>query len=72
MNTYTGGSRQGLRRVLARADPRVTRVRLQVASGQHLELAPVATLSDLDPTFFTVLLPQDVGLVSLTALDPDG
>ena len=27
---------------------------------------------DPDLTFFAVLLPQDVGLVSLTALDPDG
>jgi hypothetical protein len=72
MNTYTGGSGQGLRRVLVRADPRVTRVPLQVASGGHLELAPLATVSDPDLTFFAVLLPQDVGLVSLTALDSDG
>lgn len=72
MNTYTGGTGRGLRRVLVRADPRVTRVHLHVASGEHLELAPVATLSDPGLTFFAVLLPQEIGLVSVTALDADG
>ena len=72
MNTYTGGCGAGTApRPGAKRVPRVTRVRLQVASGEHLELAPVATLSILDLTFFAVLLPQDVGLVSL-ALDSDG
>lgn len=72
MNSYTGGTGRGLRRVLVRADPRVTQVRLQLASGEHLELTPVATLSDPDLTFFAVLLPQDTGLVALTALDVNG
>ena len=72
MNCYTGGTSQGLRRVLVRADPRVTRVRLQLANGEHLELMPLATVSDPELTFFAVLLPQDAGLVSLTALDVDG
>jgi hypothetical protein len=71
MNSYTGGTGRGLRRVLVRADPRVTRVRLQLVSEEHLELTPVATLSDPDLTFFAVLLPQDSGLVSLTAFDVD-
>jgi hypothetical protein len=72
MNCYTGGTGRGLRRVLVRANPRVTRLRLQLASEEHLEMTPVAALSDSDLTFFAVLLPQDTGLVSLTALDVDG
>lgn len=72
MNTYTGGTGRGLRRVLVRADPRVARIHLHVAGGEHLQLAPVATLSDPDLTFFAILLPQEVGLVSVTALDVAG
>jgi len=40
MNTYTGGSGQGMRRVLVRADPRVARVRVHLGSGEQLDLAP--------------------------------
>jgi hypothetical protein len=43
LNTYTGGSERGLRRVVVRADPRVARVRVHLASGEPLDLPPLAT-----------------------------
>lgn len=72
MNTYTGGTGRGLRRVLVRADPRVTRIRLHLVNGERLDLAPVAALSDPGLTFFVALLPQTVGLVSVNAVDAGG
>ena len=38
MNTYTGNSERGTCRVLVRADPRVARVRVQLGSGEQLDL----------------------------------
>jgi hypothetical protein len=72
MNTYTGGSDQGLRRVVVRADPRVATVRVELASGELLDLPPVATRSDLGVSFFAALLSQAEGLVSVTAVGADG
>jgi hypothetical protein len=57
MNTYTGGSDQGLRRVVVRADPRVTRVRVHLATGDQLGLQPLATRPDIGVSFFATLLP---------------
>ena len=37
LNIYTGGSERGLRRVVVRADPRVARVRVHLASGEPLD-----------------------------------
>ena len=71
-NTYTGGSDRGLRRVVVRADPRVARVRVQLASGEGLELPLLATRPDVGLAFFAALLPPDVGLVSVTAVDANG
>jgi hypothetical protein len=72
MNTYTGGSDRGLRRVVVRADPRVARVRVQLASGERLDLPPLATRPDVGVSFFATLLPQTAGLVSVTAIGADG
>jgi hypothetical protein len=72
MNTYTGGSDRGLRRVLVRADPRVARVRLQRDGAEPLDLLPVAARPDLGLVFFAALLPPDTVLVSVTAIGADG
>jgi hypothetical protein len=72
MNTYTGGSDRGLRRVVVRADPRVARVRVKLASGELLDLPPLATRADLGVSFFAALLPPTEGLVSVTAIGADG
>lgn len=72
MNTYTGGSDQGLRRVVVRADPRVATVRVKLASGELLDLPPLVTRPDLGLSFFAALLPQAEGPVSVTAVGADG
>jgi hypothetical protein len=72
LNTYTGGSERGLRRVVVRADPRVARVRVHLASGEPLELPPLATLPDVGVSLFATLLPQAAGLVSVTAIGAQG
>jgi hypothetical protein len=72
LNTYTGGSDWGLRRVVVRADPRVARVRVQLASGERRELPLLATRPDIGLAFFATLLPADIGLVSVTAVDAEG
>ena len=72
MNVYTGGSGQGLRRVVVRADPRVARVRVQLASGEQLDLPPLATRSGVGLSFFATLLAKTAELVSVTAIGADG
>jgi hypothetical protein len=69
MNVYTGGTDTGPRRIAVRADPRVTRIRVELADGQHLDLAPVATLPGPGLTFFATLLPRTTALVSVSAID---
>ncbi len=72
LNTYTGGDDHGLHRVVVRADPRVARLRLSLASGEQLDLAPVATDAGLGVSFFAALLPWTAGLDALTPLDSSG
>lgn len=72
MNTYTGGSERGMRRVLVRADPHVARVRVQLGSGQQLDLSPAAARPDLGLVFFATLLPPSAALVSIAAIDENG
>lgn len=72
MNTYTGGSDRGLRRVVVRADPRVARVRVELASGEPLDLPPLASRADLGVSFFATLLPQTAVLVSVAGVGADG
>jgi hypothetical protein len=72
LNTYTGGSERGLRRVVVRADPRVARVRVHLASGEPLELPPLATRPDVGVSLFATLLPQAAELVSVTAIGAQG
>jgi hypothetical protein len=71
LSTYTGSER-GLRSIVVRADPRVARVRVQLASGERLDLPPLATRPDVGVSFFATLLPQPADLVSVTAIDADG
>jgi hypothetical protein len=72
LNTYTGGSERGLRRVVVRADPRVAQVRVHLASGEPLELPPLATRPDAGVSLFAALLPQAAELVSVTAIGAHG
>ena len=72
LNTYTGGSGRGLRRVVVRADPSVARVRVHLAAGEPLDLPPLATLPDAGVSFFAALLPQAAGLVPVTAIGAHG
>jgi hypothetical protein len=72
MNTYTGGSDQGLRRLLVRTDPRVARLRVELSGEGPLSLAPVATVPSPALSVFATLLPPATRLVSLAAVDADG
>jgi hypothetical protein len=72
MNTYTGGSERGMRRVLVRADPHVARVRVNLGSGEQLDLPQVAARPDLGLVFFATLLPPSALLVSVVAIDENG
>jgi hypothetical protein len=72
MNTCTGGTERGMRRVLVRADPQVARVRVLLGSGERLDLPPVAARPDLGLVFFAALLPPSAVLVSVVAIDENG
>ena len=72
VNTYTGCSDRGLRRVLVRADPRIAHVSVLLADGERLSLSPVATQPDPALSFFAALLPRTAKLVSLTPVDASG
>lgn len=72
INIYTGGTDTGLRRIVVRADPRVALVRVQLASGDHLDLPPVATLPDPSLAFFATLLPRTAAIAAITAIDATG
>jgi hypothetical protein len=72
MNTYTGGSDRGMRRVLVRADPHVARVRVHLGSGEQLDLLPVAARPDPELVFFAALLPPSAVLLSVAAIDENG
>ena len=72
MNTYTGGSDRGLRRVVVRADPSVATVRVELASGEVLDLLPLAYRAEPGVLFFAALFPRTEGLVSVTAIGADG
>jgi hypothetical protein len=72
MNVYTGGTGAGPRRIVVRAHPRVARVRIQLAGGEHLDLPPAATLPGPGLAFFAALLPLTSALVSVTAIDTTG
>lgn len=72
MNVYTGGTDAGPRRIVVRADRRVARVRVRLASGEHLDLPPVATLPAPALAFFATLLPPTASLVAVTAIDASG
>jgi hypothetical protein len=72
MNTYTGGSERGTRRILVRADPQVAWVRVELGSGEQADLAPVAARPDLGLVFFATLLPPPAALVSVAAIGEDG
>jgi hypothetical protein len=72
MNVYTGGTDTGPRRVVVRADPRVARLRVEMAGGEAVELAPVATLSEPALVLFAALLPRSADLTDVIALDAEG
>jgi hypothetical protein len=71
MNTYTGGSERG-RRILVRADPHVALVRVHLASGEQLDLPPVAARPDLGLVFFAAVLPPSAALSLVAALGENG
>jgi hypothetical protein len=72
LNTYTGGSDQGLRRVIVRCDSQVHRLRMELDPAEWRELAPVATDPTTGLTFFIALLPWAVCPLTLEALDREG
>jgi hypothetical protein len=72
MNVYTGGTDTGPRRLVVRADQGVTRVRVQLADGERLDLPPVAALPDAGLAFFATLLPRTAALVCVTAIAASG
>jgi hypothetical protein len=72
MNVYTGGTDTGPRRIVVRADERVARVRVQLVSGETLDLSPVATVPDPGLAFFATLLARTAALASVTAIDASG
>jgi hypothetical protein len=72
VNSYTGIGTRGLRRVLARADPQVQHLRVELADGQELILAPVARLADMGLVFFATLLPQGVVVTAMIGLNAQG
>jgi hypothetical protein len=72
MNVYTGGSDTGPRRIVVRADQRVARVRVQLASGETLDLSPVATMPDPGLAFFATLIARTAALASVTGIDAGG
>ena len=72
LNIYTGGSEDGLRRVLVRAAPAVATVRVSLAGGEPVILRPVAERRDLGVVLFATLLPRTAVLGSVTALDEAG
>jgi hypothetical protein len=72
MNTYTGTSERGTRRVLVRADSRVARVRVKLGSGGHLDLSPAAARPDLGLVLFATLLPPGEAMLSVTAISENG
>ena len=71
LNSYVGGDDRGLRRILARTSPKVRWLRLELASGEVRELAPVGADPAQGLNFFAALLPWTVSLAALTALDAD-
>ena len=72
LNVYTGGSAHGLRRVLVRASPAVSTVRVNLVGEEPAILRPVAEQPDVGVVFFVALLPQTAVLDSVTALDDAG
>jgi hypothetical protein len=72
VNTYTGTGTRGLRRVLARADPQVRRLRVELADGQELILTPVAHLADTGLVFFATLLPRAAVVTAMIGLSAQG
>ena len=72
LNIYTGGDDWGLRRILARASPRVRWLRMELASGEVRDLPPVGTDPARALNFFAALLPRTVRPTSLIGLDAHG
>jgi hypothetical protein len=72
INTYTGIGSRGLCRVLARADPRVQRLRVELAGGQKLILTPFAHSATAGLVFFATLLPQDTIVTAVIGLGTHG
>lgn len=72
LNTYGGTGTRGLRRVLARADPRVQRLRVQLADGEVIDLPPVARDPQNRLVFFAALLPRTAVIRGLCGLTAEG
>jgi hypothetical protein len=72
LNVYIGGADRGLRRVLVRADVRVTRIEIRLGDGDLVSLPPAATWPDPPLALFAALLPPTAHLASITALDAAG
>jgi hypothetical protein len=56
LNSYTGRAGDGPLRVIVRASPRVRRLRIHLAHGEHRDLTPAAYDLVAGLTFFATLL----------------
>jgi hypothetical protein len=72
LNKYVGVGLRSLRRIVARADPRICKLRVELAEAAPIDLLPVATDPDVGLVFFAALLPSTVTVVGLVGLDIDG
>jgi hypothetical protein len=72
LNTYTGVGIRGLPWVLARTNPKVQRLRVELTDGHHCDLAPTARDTMMGLTLFAVLLQPNAVASTLIGLDAGG
>ncbi len=70
INLSVHRSDQGPTYVVARADPRIRRLRLSLATGDEVTVLPVAESDALGLTFFACILPAP--LLAATGVDAEG
>jgi hypothetical protein len=69
LNAYTGRAGDGPLRLIVRADPRVRRLRVQLADGESRELPLAAADLVVGVTFFAALLPGIRAVDAIQAFD---
>jgi hypothetical protein len=72
LNVYTGWADDGPLRLIVRADPRVWRLRVQLARGRSRELRAAADDRAVGVMFFAALLPQTRAVDAIQGYDLSG